>query len=277
MNDNLEPSPTLLQDAAQLVRERIKNQGVNDRKERLFTVLDKMRYVYDENDNMLVPTLSGTQHYIDVGLSAIECVDEALKRANCKAESIKKILDLPCGYGRVMRTLKAGFPKAELNACELITEAVEYCEKAFDAVPIHSTEDISKLNLSAKFDLIWCGSLITHLDQESTINVLDFFYRHLNEGGVCVFTTHGIGSVASLENGKLDYGLLPPQIEKILAHYYDTNYGYVSYRDDCNYGISISTTQKILELAYDVGNWHNVYYKKEGWDNHQDVFAFKKA
>ncbi len=47
------------------------------------------------------------------------------------------------------------------------------------------------LSLPHRFDLIWCGSLITHIDEWAAVDLLDFFCRHLADRGVCVFTTLG--------------------------------------------------------------------------------------
>ena len=40
-------------------------------------------------------------HYFNVGLSAIHCIEEALAAA--QIASVNNILDMPCGYGRVLR------------------------------------------------------------------------------------------------------------------------------------------------------------------------------
>lgn len=235
------------------------------------TVLD-----YAANDNMLKDTHSSAKHYLGVGLSAIDCIDESIRRSSTTDSDIKAILDLPCGYGRVMRSLKAKFPEATLYGCEIISDAIDYCQSAFGSIPIQSTEDLASLELDATFDLIWCGSLVTHLDEHRTTQVLKFFHDHLNPGGICVFTTHGLGSVCSLENGTRNYGLEQNRILDLLEMYKTRNFGYVNYSNSKNYGISLSTTQRILEICYESGTWNNVYFKQEGWDKHQDVFSFTK-
>jgi SAM-dependent methyltransferase len=242
----------------------------------IVSLLDKIDLTVHEKDNMLHPTLSSAKHYLNVGLSAINCIEKAISRSRIDNKNIRNILDLPCGFGRVLRAVKARFPNSQLHACELIPQAVEFCQNTFNTVPIISNTDLSKLKVSQKFDLIWSGSFITHLNKESTRSVLKFFYEQLSPEGLCVFTTHGIGSVSALEQGERQYGLTGPQITELLNSYQESTYGYVSYNSQTNYGISLSTTQKILEMAYDTGDWLNVYFEQEGWDNHQDVFVFQK-
>ena len=82
-------------------------------------------------------------------------------------ETATNILDLPSGYGRVMRFLKAEFPEAALTACDVIREGVDFCARTFGARAIYGKEDPSELELDERFDLIWCGSLLTHVDEEN--------------------------------------------------------------------------------------------------------------
>jgi hypothetical protein len=48
-------------------------------------------------------------HYLEVGLSAMTCIEEALSRSQRPIP--KRILDFPCGYGRVLRFLKVPIQK----------------------------------------------------------------------------------------------------------------------------------------------------------------------
>ena len=69
----------------------------------------------------------GGGHYFMAGLSTIDCVEAVLAQTN--QVSIQNILDIPCGYGRALRTLAAHFSQAELTACDIQTEAVDFVRK----------------------------------------------------------------------------------------------------------------------------------------------------
>src|SRR5918993_1992586 len=56
-------------------------------------------------------------HYFKVGLSALCCIDEAVESAGLA--EVRRVLDLPCGYGRVLRFLVHRFPAAQITACEI--------------------------------------------------------------------------------------------------------------------------------------------------------------
>ncbi len=102
-------------------------------------------------------------HYYRVGLSAIRCIDEALQAANLK--NVRTILDLPCGGGSVLRILVPRFPGSEITACELASGAAEFCSRTFGARSAFSSLNLDEVSLGKEFDLIWCGSLVTHLNE----------------------------------------------------------------------------------------------------------------
>src|SRR5215831_3504443 len=101
-------------------------------------------------------------HYIAVGQSALRCVRTAMMAAD-KA-NVRKILDFASGFGRVSRVLTAAFPAAELTACDISRDAIEFCANAFGAKPVLSSEDPGEIEFRDKFDLIWCGTLLTQFD-----------------------------------------------------------------------------------------------------------------
>ncbi|MGG5887557.1 methyltransferase [Falsiroseomonas sp. HC035] len=57
-----------------------------------------------------------------------------MERALGEAEP-QKILDLPCGFGRVTRVLRVRFPHASITACDLDREGVEFARRSSRAMP----------------------------------------------------------------------------------------------------------------------------------------------
>jgi SAM-dependent methyltransferase len=217
-----------------------------------------------------------SRHYLGVGLSAMRCIDSAVRHTQTKVGSI---LDLPCGHGRVLRFLRAGFGKAEITACEIDPNAVRFCAHTFGAVGAQSTSELSKLIFPHQFDLIWCGSLVTHLDQQHTKDLLHCFSRHLAPGGLCLFTTHGEIAREWLETGAESYGLSPGERDKALAGFAGSGYGYADYNDDygIDYGFSLVSFDRMTKIASDIDDWSFVAFLERGWDDHQDVYGFFKT
>ena len=100
-------------------------------------------------------------------------------------------LDLPSGHGRVLRWIKAEFPDARLGAGDIDHDGVEFCAATFGATPVYGREDPADVEIDAPYELIWCGSLFTHLPPERWEGFLALFERALVPGGLLVFTTHG--------------------------------------------------------------------------------------
>jgi SAM-dependent methyltransferase len=210
--------------------------------------------------------------YLGVGLSAARVIQRALEQRPQPSE-IRSILDLPCGYGRVMRFLRVMFPNADITAAEIDKEGVAFCQGSFAARPFFSTADFGSLSIDRKFDLIWCGSLITHITEHDCLQLLRFFHDHLTEQGVCIFTTHGTLSADWVKSKRTTYALPEEALESLIEEYESIGYGYVDYPGYPGYGISITAPERIRELARDAGNWQEILFEEHGWDNHQDVFA----
>ncbi|MDQ3908676.1 MAG: class I SAM-dependent methyltransferase, partial [Acidobacteriota bacterium] len=125
-------------------------------------------------------------HYLRVGLSCVDCVDEALRAA--ATTDVRDVLDLPCGYGRELRFLVRRFAGARFTACDIQPGAVQFCAEAFGATPAASQSDLDQVSFARPFDLVWCGSLVTHLGADATRALLRLFARHLAPRGVMIFT-----------------------------------------------------------------------------------------
>ncbi len=213
-------------------------------------------------------------HYFNVGLSALHCIEDALQAAHL--ESVRNILDLPCGYGRVLRLLGPRFPAARITACELLPDAVRFCTETFGALPAHSAYNLDELTLATAFDLIWCGSLITHLDGERTRTLLAFFARHLAPNGLLLFTTHGDFVAGRVLEQADFYGLLRAEIPALTEAYRQHGHGYLDYPAAPGYGVSLTAPAWVRQQAHEVGGLREVYFRAQGWDNHQDVYGFVK-
>src|SRR2546423_3623530 len=131
-------------------------------------------------------------YYFLVGQYALHCVDTALQAAARDRSDVQTILDLPCGHGRVMRYLRAAFPHAEMTACDLLSDGVDFCATTFGASRLYSREKVEDIPLPpGSFDLVWVGSLFTHLSAELWSRWLLLFHKSLRPAGVLIFSSHG--------------------------------------------------------------------------------------
>jgi SAM-dependent methyltransferase len=224
-------------------------------------------------------------HYFAVGQSALETIRSAMLIAG--KNSVAKILDLPCGYGRVLRTLKAAFPHAELAACDIVTEAVDFCVETFGAKPVHAREDPAETEaeIDDRFDLIWCNSLLTHLDRHRWPGFLKLFETVTAPGGIVVFTTCGRHVADRLRTRVYHYLLNDEGIEALLSQYDREGFGYQEYSDmryfpftdSDGYGLSLSQPAFVCSQLEAVAGLRLLAYTEQGLDQHLDAVACLKT
>lgn len=224
------------------------------------------------SDSMYAGNLS---HYMGVGESAMHTIIPILQLVGC--ERIDSILDLPSGHGRVLRWLRAKFPTARITACDIDRDGVDWCAKTWNARPVYSTKDIRDLSLDESYDLIWCGSLLTHLSWQDWERFVDFFSEHLNPNGVLFFTTHGRRSADWLHTGRVDYGLDGESVAGLCADYRLNGFGYRDYAGQCEYGISLTTPHRVAGLLQARPELRVVGFSEAKWDAHQDVVACTRS
>lgn len=207
-----------------------------------------------------------TDRYMDVSASALRAILAAL---HTTGTDVQRVLDFGCGYGRVLRAIRAAFPDAHLFAADLNAEALHAASQMFNATPIEGNPDISQIDQVTGIDLVWCGSVLTHLDAPRWAELWGYFHRALAPNGVVVATTHGRRVAERLAQGR-DYGLTPEQVGQVLNSYRSMGFGYVEYSPGRRYGISLATPGWAIASAQTAG-FRVRGYDEAGWDNHQDV------
>jgi SAM-dependent methyltransferase len=213
------------------------------------------------------------RRYFEVITSAASCIDAALSAAG-RGEP-RAILDMGCGFGRVVRGLVAAYPHASVTACDIRPAAVRFCVNRFGARPELASSDFEQMTFDEPFDLIWCGSLATHLPAARTLALIDLFARSARPGAVIVFTTHGRPVIEAMKAGA-NYMLSPSDRLDIRQSYDNEGYGYADYGWERGYGIAVISPDWIRANVGRRSGLEEIYFAEQGWDVHQDVFGFQK-
>lgn len=265
------------------------------------------RYKRSSVDRTIAPGdamwIGASQWYFPVGESALLAILRALTAGSLT--SVKTVLDLPCGHGRVARHLRAAFPETRLTFCDLDRASVDFCTKTFGGHGVYSRRDLAQVSLPGPFDVIWVGSLFTHVDERRTEKWMDFLCRQLADNGVLVATFHGRRSLEIQRTRPL---IDDARWREILQGYERTGYGYadypVSFRGSTRllrladripagrhlayrisrlvgrtrgYGISLSKPQKIVELASRIPGVRVLAYTEQGWADNHDVLVVART
>lgn len=161
-----------------------------------------------------------------------------------------------------------------ITACEIDQEALNFCVSEFGADPLYSQESLKNVQFTKKYNLIWVGSLVTHIKETAFRELLEALFEILDNDGVLVFTTHGQYSVEKPTN----YEVIFPPKEKLSRILKKQGYFFTPYDHSQNYGISICTKDYVENLAKQLfgERLRLLRYQYRGWDNHQDVYSFQK-
>jgi SAM-dependent methyltransferase len=209
-------------------------------------------------------------HYYSVGASAMSSIYTALDLHKVETGNVRRILDYACGYGRVLRWLRAAFPEAYIKGVDADRASAE-AAAVLNVETAHLDITLAE-RLGDKFDLIWVGSLFTHLTSTETARILRYLRSHLSDSGIIVFTTHGVDVFERVTAGERDYGLDAGGVEALIDGYTKVGYGYAGYPSQQGYGISIARPVIMNQLAVN-SDLFPFMFRQQGWDNHQDVFA----
>lgn len=221
-------------------------------------------------------------HYLSVGASALQNVISAIRENGFSLPN--SILDIPCGHGRVTRVFRAAFPQAAIHVSDLDEDGVAFCAQHFNASPLKSSPDFNTLNFPQRFDVIWVGSLITHLPEQVTSDFIGFCVRHLTQRGVAVLSSHGpfvAGRIqANVLQGGEGYGTENGAAREMVADYLRDGFGYADYpgmdHSIQHYGVTLAS-RGWMEEAVKISGGRMLFYRDHAWDNHHDIVAFSRV
>jgi SAM-dependent methyltransferase len=222
-------------------------------------------------DEMRGAYTDAAAHYFHVGESAIDAIRLSMRAAG--KDRVERVLDLPCGHGRVLRHLKATFPQAALTACDVNRDGVDFCARTFGARAAYGDEDPWRNRIDDTFDLVWCGSLLTHVGAERWQPFLRWFASRLESRGLLVFTTLGRLPAAWLRRQLATYGLAASAARKLGRAFARKGFGYANYPHASTYGIALASPAWVAGQLGRIPELRLVHYAEAAWDDHQDIVA----
>jgi SAM-dependent methyltransferase len=225
------------------------------------------------------------ENYALLGKAGLDAVRLTMLAA--QKEAPRSILDLPSGHGRVLRFLKGEYPAAALAACDIDHEAVDFCAQVFGAEPVYGQEHPRDVELPRQFHLIWCGSLLTHLDAPMWSEFFDFFERSLKPRGLLIVTTHGRAIRRRLEDPKAGEGYLvgAEARQRLIDAYDTTGFGFAEYptspesgarSQPSRYGLTLTQPSWVWSFLEQRPGLLAVTFMEDRWGG-QDVIGLLNA
>jgi SAM-dependent methyltransferase len=264
--------------ARRIVSNRSQLEGENPTL-RDYSILHKMLCNYDPSivNRQLSPndTMKG-ENYFSVGTSAVEVIISACIVS--QLTNVSKVLDLPCGHGRVLRHLVTLFPDAQIDACDLDQDGLKFCASTFNIRPILSCEELTEVRFDSTYDIIWIGSLFTHTSYDVTKRWLTFLSGLLTPQGIIIATIHG--RWASQLHRLVPY-IDDKSWKVIIKDYEKKGYGYHDYKVgqshdfiSGSYGISVAKPHTIIKILEDIPGTRIYLYQEKAWGKNHDVIVF---
>ncbi len=234
--------------------------------------------VIARGDSMFAP--GGERRYFAAGLSAFQAILRAsqIRRDIIGPDApLRDALDFGCGYGRVARFLRAGLPEATVWAADRDPDGVAFCAAQLGC------RALAGLPAPGSMDLIWLGSVFTHLPIAQAEALLDRLLAALRPNGLLVFSIQGryahlrARAAAGPDAPARDptYHLPREAMATICAGYEATGYGYRDYDMGSlpDYGIAFARPDWYAARCAARGA-RQVFLLERGYDAHQDVLGF---
>lgn len=221
----------------------------------------------------------GERQYLYVGRTMLRAITNATNLGLSYPggdRPIERILDFGSGFGRLTRFLRAAFPSAEITVTDLNPDAVEWCVSRYDCLSLNEPAPQNY------FDLIWLGSVFTHLPEQATETWIARLTQWLRPAGILIFTSQGRFAIAQLEAAlrnpdtpkHASYGLDTAAVRKVIEGYRSTGYGFIDYPKRSDYGVCCARPSWYSERVLSNGDYIQILLQEKGIDNHQDVSAF---
>jgi SAM-dependent methyltransferase len=212
-------------------------------------------------------------HYLSVGRSAIAVLANAMIISG--RDSFASVLDLPSGAGRITRHLAAFFRDAELFVGDANNGAREFAALKFGAKEFAFPANFIGIP-GQRFELIFCGSLLTHLPAHRFVAATSWLIQALRPDGILVATTHG-RRASFLQRTRLRYiddDAWRAVEDDCRLH----GFGFVETERNAAgpYGYSLSAPRWVMSLLEADSSCRVLGYQEAAWDDHQDAVIVQK-
>jgi SAM-dependent methyltransferase len=216
------------------------------------------------------------RHYVEDARSAMENIEESLAAAGRSWADIEACLDFACGYGRVTRWLASVLGPSRVTAADVDRQAIRFCARELGVRPLAAHAESSRTVFPEPYDLIFIGSLLTHLPLAACTATLSALAGVLRPRGLLVFSTQGESCLAHLEWYGSEF---LAAAEELRSGVQSQGGGFVPYRGRRHYGIAILARRYVEAMMQaQLGDGLRlVRFVERGWDRHQDVWCYQRV
>ncbi|MHC5209613.1 MAG: class I SAM-dependent methyltransferase [Planctomycetota bacterium] len=155
--------------------------------------------------------------YYRAGHEALLSLENVLACAGRTLDGVESLLEFASGFGRLTRHLASRLDASRLWATDILPEAAPFLRDAFGVHAFDSVQEPAALELPRRFDVIWVGSLFSHLPRRRFGPWLRRLHEALTDDGLLIFSTHGADVVAEVPKDASGFTYVPSSESRSLA------------------------------------------------------------
>jgi hypothetical protein len=141
--------------------------------------------------------------------------------------------------------------------------------RGFGGRSVPSSEDFGSLELPNDLDLIWVGSVFTHLDCGRRVALFDALAGALRVRGTLVATFRGAFMYRKMKSNQQQ------KWKSLLDQYEASGIGYAPYNgDNRDWGLSLSSVEHVVAMGRRHPRLRLINYTEVGWSAVHDVAAW---
>lgn len=143
--------------------------------------------------------------FLRIGEGCACLIEQNLSQVGANLADVRRVLDFGCGCGRTLRWMLPNFPGVEFHGADIDADAVHWCQENLAGAHLIQSTPQPPLPYSAgHFDIIYCLSVFTHLDEAVQDGWIQELSRLLASDGTLLMTVHGSGAATALDRSGLE-------------------------------------------------------------------------
>ena len=199
--------------------------------------------------------------YFKMGREALQSIENIIRASGRSLKSIRSFLDFASGYGRVTRFLIQEMDAGKIWISDIYKGAVDFQKEYFNVNGFYSETEPSKLKIPRKFEVVYVGSLFSHLPETRFKEWLAKLYEVLEDDGILIFSTNGVSMLGDPSTDTSGFTFLSASESRSLS----TN----------EYG-SAYVARDWVENASETLGIRNIYFLEKELCGLQDIYVITK-
>jgi ubiquinone/menaquinone biosynthesis C-methylase UbiE len=216
------------------------------------------------------------EEYLASGRRDVESMLAILAQAGENSETLSRVLELGCATGRMLRFYPHHQNQSEIWGVDIMSNHISWCQQNLSPrIQFATTTTAPHLPFEDNyFDLVYCGSVFTHVSDLADAWFLEL-RRILRKGGYMYITIHDQNSIKVLLEEYQDKSYLVPMIREIDAKTSVLSKNYESFSIN-----SDPYSQVFYDAQYLIDKWSSFaefVSKTESAYGYQTALLFRKS